>query len=69
MKQKQITGKTPSEMLEFLTVYKDVLCLPTNSFNVFMNHLPPDKEFDFVIKAFKGQVLIGSIEKEDNNGN
>ncbi|MGJ1196310.1 hypothetical protein ACR777_21990 [Sphingobacterium spiritivorum] len=69
MKKKQITGKTPSEMLKFLTVYKDVLCLPTNSFNVLMNHLPPDNEFDFVIKAFKGQVLIGSIEKEDNNGN
>ncbi|MGN2373495.1 hypothetical protein ACTFAO_07525 [Sphingobacterium spiritivorum] len=69
MKQKQITGKTPSEMLDILTVYKEALCLPTNSFNAFINHLPPDKDFDFVIKVFKGRVLIASIEKEDNDGN
>lgn len=58
--KKPIKGKTPSEILDIIFLYKEVVSMPMDSFVIFMQNIPQDKDFTFVMKYFRGQILIGS---------
>lgn len=53
-----ITGATPSEIVDMLLVYKDAVSTPIESIYNILKQIDPKEKHFFVILVQNGQVMI-----------